>query len=55
MTNKNKDKIKNKELEILRNAVDEAQFVSGSKLIRTPEIQNIIDILEDFLRKNKIL
>jgi len=52
---KDKDKDKDKELDILRNAVDEAQFVSGSKLIRTPDIQNIIDILEEFLRKNKIL
>ena len=49
------DDINQKELDILRNVVDKAQNITGSNLLKSPDIQNIIDILEDFLRNNKIL
>ena len=45
----NSQEFNNKELEILRNAIDEAQRKKG-KLISTPQIQNIIHIVEKFLR-----
>lgn len=44
-----------KELEILRSAVDRAEKVSGKRLISSPEIKKIIYIVEDFLRKKKLI
>lgn len=43
------------ELEILRNAVDKAQENKGKQKIRSPEIKNIIHIVEDFLRKKQLI
>jgi len=43
-----------KELEILRNAVDSAEKRTGRKIASSPEIQQIISIVEEFLRKKKI-
>lgn len=45
----------NEELKILRKAVDDATEIVGKKLVQSETIKNIIEILEDFLRKNKIL
>ncbi len=44
-----------KELDILRNAIDNANILSGKKLTQSEEVKNIILILEQFLRTNKIL
>ena len=50
-----KTNFENKELEILRNAIDNASSISGKKMIQSDDIKNIISILEKFLRKNKTL
>ena len=44
-----------KELEILRNAIDNATNISGKKLLESDDIKNMINILEQFLRTNKTL
>ena len=44
-----------KELSILREAVDEANILSGKKLAQSEEVTNIINILEHFLRVNKTM
>jgi len=43
------------ELEILRNAVDKAEKKQGKKKIRTPEIQEIVGIVEKFLKVKKLI
>ena len=50
-----KKKFEDKELEILRNAIDNANFISGKKNVQSDNIKNIINILEKFLRENKTL
>lgn len=42
-----------KELEILRDAVDLAQERAAKKVIRNPQVKQIINIVEKFLRTNK--
>ena len=44
-----------KELAILRKAVDAAEQRSGRKVANSPEIQEIIVIVENFLRKKKLI
>lgn len=44
-----------KELAILRRAVDAAEQRSGRKVANSPEIQEIITIVESFLRKKKLI
>ena len=44
-----------KELKILRNAIDNATFIIGKKLVQSDSIKNIIEILETFLRTHKVL
>jgi hypothetical protein len=44
-----------KELAILRRAVDAAEQRSGRKVANSPEIQEIITIVEGFLRKKKLI
>lgn len=43
------------ELEILRKAVDESQAKIGKQTVQSPEIQEIIGIVEVFLRKKKLI
>ena len=50
----NKD-YQEKELEILRNAIDKAEKRSGREMINSPEIQKMIFIVENFLRKKKLI
>tara|TARA_Y100000992_G_scaffold302656_3_gene278039 strand:- start:2311 stop:3636 length:1326 start_codon:yes stop_codon:yes gene_type:complete len=45
----------NKELEILRQAIDNANILSGKKLAQSKDVKIIIQILENFLRKHKTL
>ena len=49
----NKKTFQEKELEILRNAVDKIDSIKGKKLIKSPEVKTIIDIVEQFLRDKK--
>lgn len=42
-----------KELEILRSAVDKIGNVQGKKLLKSPEVTKIVDMVEQFLRKKK--
>jgi hypothetical protein len=44
-----------KELEILRKAVDESQKRIGQRVVQSPEIQEIIKIVEMFLRKKRLI
>ena len=44
-----------KELQILRQAVDNATEKVGRRHVKSPEIQNIIKIVESFLKKNKCI
>ena len=44
-----------KELAILRNAVDNATAIIGKKLVQSESMKNIIEILERFLRTHKTL
>ena len=43
------------ELEILRNAVDNAEKSEGAKLVSDPEIKQIIQTVEEFIRKRKLV
>jgi hypothetical protein len=43
------------ELAVLRQAVDENEKISGSKLASSDEIKNMIQIVEDFLVKKKLI
>lgn len=43
------------ELEMLREAVDKAEEQLGKKMIMTPEIQQIVKIVEDFLKVKKLI
>lgn len=44
-----------KALEILRDAVDIAEKKSAKRTVNSPEIKRIISIVEDFLRKKKLI
>lgn len=50
-----KAQFQEKELEILRQAVDKAEKISGKRMISSPEIQKMIFIVENFLRKKKLI
>jgi hypothetical protein len=44
-----------KELNILRNSIDNAKEIMGEKLVKSDDVINIISVLEKFLRTHKIL
>lgn len=44
-----------KELEILRKAVDIAEKIKSKKVIKSPEIKKIITIVENFIRDKKLI
>ena len=50
-----KNDLQDKELEILRNAVDVAEKKTGHKVVSSPEVKNIISIVENFLRKKQLV
>ena len=52
---KEKETNEEKELEILRNAVDKAEEIRGKKLVQTDIIRDIILIVERFLQKKKLI
>jgi hypothetical protein len=45
----------NKELEILRAAVDESEKRMGERIVQSPDVQKIIAIVESFLRKRQLV
>ena len=47
--------LEEKELQILRNAVDLAEKRTGRKTVNAPEIKEIITIVENFLRSKKLI
>ena len=42
------------ELAILRIAVDEAEEKMGKRIVNSEDIQKIIDIVEEFIKKKKV-
>ena len=50
-----KTKFQEKELEILRNAIDKAGEIAGRKIVSSGKIGDIIGILENFLRKKHLV
>ena len=50
-----KEEFNEKELEILRKAVDAAEERAGKKIANSPEIITIIKIVEDFIKKKKLV
>ena len=44
-----------KELEILRRAVDKAETIQQKQQINSSEVKQIIQIVEEFLRKKKLV
>ena len=55
MVKNKKIAFEDKELEILRNAVDRAEIKVGKKINQSNHIEAIIKILEDFLRHKKLI
>ena len=49
------EKFQDLELAILREAVDKAEQRSGRALTSSPEIKNMIQIVEEFLRSKKLI
>jgi hypothetical protein len=47
--------LEEKELDILRNAVDIAEKRKGKQTVSNPDVKKIISILEDFLKKKKLI
>jgi len=43
------------ELAVLRQTVDKSEAIQGAKVAKSPEVIQIIQILEDFLRKKKLI
>ena len=51
----NKEDFNEKELEILRRAVDNAEERAGKRIANSPEIINIIKIVEEFIKTKKLV
>ena len=51
----NNESLNEKEIKILRNAIDSATYIMGKKLVQSDNIRNIIEILENFLRSHKTI
>ena len=43
------------ELSILRNAVDKIETIEGSRIVHNPDVQRMISIVEDYLRKKELI
>ena len=50
-----KESLNEKEIKILRNAIDSASYIMGKKLVQSDNIKQIIEILESFLRTHKTI
>ena len=53
MSNKNKKEIK--ELNILNNAIKKIEKIKGKKLVESEDIKNIMNIVEEFIKKKKLI
>jgi len=53
--NNKKMTLEEKELDILRDAIDIAERRKGQKTTSDPDVKRIISILEDFLKKKKLV
>ena len=51
----NKVEFQEKELEILRDAVDKVEKQEGRRVINSPEVKQIIDIVEKFIKKKNLV
>ena len=47
--------LEEKEVEILRYAIDIAEKKKGRRVVSDPDVKKIISILEDFLKKKKLV
>ena len=47
--------LEEKEVEILRNAIDIAEKRKGRQTVSDPDVKKIISMLEDFLKKKKLV
>ena len=47
--------VKEKEMILLRNSIDKSKLKTGKKIVQSDEIKNMIEILEKFLRKKKLI
>jgi hypothetical protein len=52
---KTKSTLEEKEVEILRNAIDIAEKRKGKRVVSDPDVKKIISILEDFLKRKKLV
>jgi len=52
---KSKSTLEEKEVEILRSAIDFAEKKKGRQIVSDPDVKKIISILEDFLKKKKLV
>jgi hypothetical protein len=43
------------ELAILRTAVDKAEEIAGKKVVNTPEVKALIEIVEEFIKKSNVI
>ena len=55
MTSDNHQKMKQKELEILREAVDKAEKRAGSQVAQSEPVKHIISIVENFIREHQLV
>lgn len=55
MKNYTKEEFNEKELDILRHAVDTAEERAGKRIANSPEIITIIKIVEDFIKSKKLI
>ena len=52
---KSKSTLEEKEVEILRDAIDIAEKRKGKRVVSEPDVKKIISILEDFLKRKKLV
>lgn len=52
---KSKSTLEEKEVEILRDAIDIAEKRKGKRVVSDPDVKKIISILEDFLKRKKLV
>ena len=50
-----KQTFEEKELEILRKAIDETEELNQQKIAQSPEIKKIIKIVEEFIRNKRLI
>jgi len=51
----NESKLNEKELDILRNAVDKAEKITGKQLVKSKNIKKIISLVENFIKTKQLI